>query len=71
MNKKTVKVGTLHPDGSLTHSHEFDPTVCPFTIFEPEHYREDGTCKCNDPEHRKLMRSWGYRAADFRSVGLK
>jgi hypothetical protein len=22
----------------------------------PEHYWEDGTCKCNAPEHRKMIK---------------
>jgi hypothetical protein len=33
---------------------------CPNYIFGPEHYREDGTCRCNDPG-ATVMREWGYR----------
>jgi len=44
---------------------------CPFTIMVPEHYREDETCKCNDSQHREMMkREWEYTDADFRSAGL-
>ncbi len=37
-----------------------NPDACPFYIMMPGHYRADGTCKCNDPDHR-VMRDWGYR----------
>jgi hypothetical protein len=48
-----------------------DLLKCPFAIFDPTHYREDGTCKCNDPMHRELMkREWGYTDAAFRKAGL-
>ncbi len=66
--------GTLNPDGTLSNVREIPQSClqrCPFFIMMPEHYREDGTCKCNDPEHRKnVMYAWGYRVADFRRVGI-
>ena len=40
----------------LRHS---DIGKCPFLIFVPEHYREDGTCRCDDPEHTEMV-EWGY-----------
>lgn len=36
---------------------------CPHVIFATEHYRDDGTCKCNDPE-AKEMAEWGYEWSD-------
>jgi hypothetical protein len=33
--------------------------ACPHTIMVASHYREDGTCRCNDPKHRE-MKAWGY-----------
>jgi len=33
--------------------------ACPHVILMPEHYRPDGTCRCNDPEHNE-MEEWGY-----------
>lgn len=33
--------------------------ACPHCIFTAEHYRQDGTCKCDDP-NEKVMRDWGY-----------
>jgi hypothetical protein len=34
--------------------------TCPFRIMMPEHYRADGTCKCNEREHA-IMEEWGYK----------
>ena len=53
----------LNPDGSLTNVREIkqsDMLKCPHVIMVAEHYRADGTCRCNDPEHKE-MRAWGYR----------
>jgi hypothetical protein len=36
---------------------------CPHLIWVPEHYREDGTCRCDDPDHA-VMASWGYEWKD-------
>jgi hypothetical protein len=41
----------------LKHS---DIRKCPHVIFMPEHYREDGTCRCDD-RTAKVMKEWGYR----------
>jgi len=32
----------------------------------PEHYRDDGSCKCDDPEEQAMMiREWGYHKHHF------
>lgn len=57
-----IQFGTLHRDGTVTdkrtikHSSIF---ACPHFIMVPEHYREDGTCRCDDPDHHE-MQGWGY-----------
>lgn len=33
---------------------------CPHVILTPEHYREDGSCRCDDPTHTE-MKKWGYK----------
>lgn len=33
--------------------------TCPLFILVPEHYRDDGTCRCDD-EHHTNMHHWGY-----------
>jgi hypothetical protein len=37
--------------------------ACPHTIFVAGHYREDGSCKCDDP-NEKVMAEWGYTWSD-------
>jgi hypothetical protein len=67
--------GTLQPDGSLANRRSIkhkDLRSCPHTILVPEHYREDGSCKCDDAEHRTLMiREWEYSPEDFADVPLR
>lgn len=36
-----------------------DIMACPHVIMVPEHYRTDGTCRCNDEAHTE-MSDWGY-----------
>ena len=64
-----VKFGPLHPDGTLTNERSIrqsDIVACPHAIFDPSHYREDGTCKCDDPEEQAMMiEDWGYSPEDF------
>lgn len=36
-----------------------DIRACPHFIMVPEHYRPDGSCRCNEPQHT-VMRDWGY-----------
>lgn len=53
----------LQPDGSLTEVREIAQSSllkCPHVIMMAEHYREDGTCRCND-KTATVMRTWGYR----------
>jgi hypothetical protein len=40
-----------------------DLLKCPHVILVPEHYRDDGSCKCNDPAE-KIMAEWGYVWSD-------
>lgn len=49
-----------------------NPSRCKFFIFVPEHYRKDGSCRCDDPAHRKMMiADWEYCPADFDDIPLK
>jgi len=36
-----------------------DIQKCPHCIFMAEHYRDDGSCKCDDPSD-PFMKEWGY-----------
>ncbi len=33
--------------------------ACPHFILDPSHYRDDETCKCDDPNATE-MADWGY-----------
>lgn len=49
-----------------------DMLKCPFAIMVPEHYRDDGTCKCDDPTHRAMMiKEWGYKSSQFKNIPLR
>lgn len=54
--------GELGPDGKLRNARtieQSDILACPHVILVPQHYREDGSCRCNDEQHVE-MREWGY-----------
>jgi hypothetical protein len=36
---------------------------CPYYILVADHYRQNGTCRCNDPNHKE-MEEWGYHWKD-------
>lgn len=57
-----VEFGELHEDGGYKHVRtisQSDIVACPHTILTPSHYRDDGSCRCNDEQHVE-MREWGY-----------
>ena len=58
-----VTFGTLTPEGALINVRlikQSDICRCPHYIVVPGHYRDDGTCRCDDKAHTE-MREWGYR----------
>ncbi len=70
MSKDTVKFSKmeLNAKGELVEAEvreikSADIKACPHTIFVAEHYRDDGTCRCNDPD-AKEMAEWGYEWRD-------
>ena len=73
MNNK-ITFGKLQNDGMLMDVKmisQSDIVKCPFLIFMPDHYREDGTCKCSNAEHRKMMiKEWGYKKSNFKNIVL-
>ncbi len=42
--------------------------ACPHLIFAGDHYRKDGSCKCDDPNNT-VMIEWGYVWKDGRWRG--
>lgn len=43
--------------------------ACPHCIMVPEHYRENGTCRCDDPTHI-VMADWEYKWNGVQWVGI-
>jgi len=70
-----VRFSTMDKDGTesnVRHIDQKDIVACPYVIMVPEHYRPDGSCKCNDPEEQAMMiREWGYTKTDFGNGGKK
>lgn len=64
-----IQFGTLQKDGTLTNVRgikQSDIGRCPHVIMVASHYREDGTCKCDDPKEQAMMiKEWGYAKKDF------
>jgi hypothetical protein len=61
-----TRFSTLNPDGTETNVRDInqrDLLACPHAILVADHYREDGTCRCDDPENAE-MAEWGYTWKD-------
>jgi hypothetical protein len=57
-----VEFGFIDLDGKVTHVRTIPQAsiaACPHYIMAPEHYRDDNTCRCDDPTHTE-MKEWGY-----------
>lgn len=58
-----VTFAVLQPDGTETNVRKVkrsDILACPRVILVADHYRDDGSCRCDDPTHTH-MAEWGYR----------
>jgi hypothetical protein len=71
-----VTFGTLNPEtGELENVRllkQSDILKCHFSILIPDHYREEGSCKCDDAEHRRMMiAEWEYTEEDFNDIPLR
>jgi len=71
---ETITFGTLNPNGQVTNVKNLngdDIRKCRFCILSPDHYRSDGSCKCNNREHRAMMiQEWEYREEQFEGIPL-
>lgn len=62
MTEHEVQFGTLQANGQVTDVRtikQSDIMRCPHFILAPEHFRDDGSCKCNEPDDPD-MAAWGY-----------
>lgn len=63
---------TLNPNGAISHVASIQINACPKSIMLPVHYRTDGTCKCDNAEHRAYMiANWEYTEDDFKRIPLR
>jgi len=63
-----VRMGTLTPSGlvNVRTIRQSDLLACPHVILSPEHYRDDGSCRCDDPtEQARLVAEYDYQPSDF------
>jgi hypothetical protein len=59
---RMIRFSTLYPDGTEANVRTLPQSkiaACPHFIMAIEHYRADGTCKCNDPAEN-VMAEWEY-----------
>jgi hypothetical protein len=59
MTDDGVTLGELH--GSITNVRvisQSDISNCPYHITLAEHYRQDGSCRCDDPKHTEMADGW-------------
>lgn len=70
-----IQFGTMEPDGTVTNERairQSDIARCPFSVLMPEHYRDDGSCRCDDAAHRATMiAKWDYSETDFTNIPLR
>lgn len=58
MKVTNIEVNNAKPE--VRYIKQSDIARCPHRIFAPSHYRENGSCKCNDPKET-VMAEWGYK----------
>lgn len=62
MEDDVIQTGVFDDDGTYVLGPALPKSqvrACPHVIFLPDHYREDGSCRCDDPTHIE-MKEWGY-----------
>ena len=64
----------LNEDGNLSNVRKIKQSnieKCEFYILLPEHYRQDGSCKCSNKKHRaKMIKDWEYKESDFSDIKI-
>ncbi len=58
----TIEFGILNENGIYTKTKTLQADAicnCSHYIFDPLHYYEDGSCRCNDKNHKEMI-AWGY-----------
>lgn len=53
----SINFSTLNRDGTVTNERSIKRSMimaCPHFILAPEHYRDDGTCRCDEERAQRL-----------------
>lgn len=70
-----IRIATIRADGSMRYDVVHPQAAvlkCPFLIMVPEHFRSDGTCKCDCAvERARMVAEWEYTLEDFQRVGIE
>ena len=70
-----IQFCTIDADGIVTDTRRIkqaDLLACHYFIIDSSHYREDGSCKCDDAAERaRMIREWGYKKRHFRNIPLR
>lgn len=62
MSEHKIQFGTLKEDGAFVNVrmlNQSDIRRCPHCMFVPDHYRADGSCRCDEKDYPE-MEEWGY-----------
>jgi len=54
---------TMSANGTIIHNRTISREsmlACPYTIMMPDHYRDDQSCRCDDPGHLEMI-EWEYK----------
>jgi len=60
--ERLIKFAEVAADGGQTNVRaikQSDIGKCPHYILVADHYRFDGTCRCDDPKNSEMI-EWGY-----------
>jgi hypothetical protein len=71
---RRIEFATLTPTGltNVRTLRQSDIAACPFVIFVADHYREDGSCRCDDADERvRMIEEWEYTEEDFADIPLR
>ncbi len=59
-------------DAPMRSMKQSDMLKCTFAIMDMSHYRDDGSCRCDEYAHRKMMiAEWEYTEEQFANIPLR
>ena len=64
---------TINEDGTITDVRTIkreSMLACPHFIINADHYREDESCRCNDPGHLDMI-EWDYKWDGMKWIAIE